>query len=56
MNPERSRGVCRADRVWWDSVVIEIAGFPVGRHVLAEERVATLDWWDSTEDLNLWWH
>ncbi len=39
--------------IWRDSVVIEIAWFPVGTHVLAEKYIFLLDRRNGTKDLHL---
>jgi hypothetical protein len=48
IDPQRRRGKSGARGVRRDSIVIKIAWFPVGTHVLAEECVVSLDRRDCT--------
>lgn len=48
VDPQRRRSESRARGVWRDSIVIEVARFSVGTHVLAEERVLSRDRRDRT--------
>jgi hypothetical protein len=53
VDPQRRRSEGGARGIGWDSVVIEVAWFPVGSHVLAEECVLFRDRWNCTENLHL---
>ena len=53
VNPERGSSVGWANRVWWDSVIVQVTGLAVGRNILAKESIAPLDGWDSAENLDL---
>jgi hypothetical protein len=53
VDPQSRRSESRTGGIWRDSVVIEVARFSVGTHVLAEKHVLLRDRLNCTEDLHL---
>ena len=53
MDEERGCGVCGADGVGRDRVIVEITGLPIRSDVLPEQRIFTLNGRNRTEDLDL---
>ena len=43
LDPQRRRSESGACGIWWDAIVIEVAWFSVGTHILPEEGVVSLD-------------
>lgn len=53
VNPERGSSKRGANRVARNSVIVKVAGLPVGGNVLTEKDIVSFDGWNSTKDLDL---
>lgn len=53
VNPQCGSGVRGTVRVGWDRFVVEITGLAIRRNILTKQRIASLNWGNSTQDLNL---
>lgn len=53
VNPQCGSGVRGTVRVGWDRFVVEITGLAIRRNILTKQRIASLNWGNGTQDLNL---